>query len=183
MTFREWLPETWRNRNALLLALASLVLFCGWNFMPYYDSRDASQEGVVAYHLWPEVVSPSSYTQAMKTKDPDAILGVLASLTVIFTALICVLTIPLWRVIHISAFLRLPPAIMTLIGGLVVGKFFVEAMLEGNEFYNPHPVMELSLLLICLNMFASSAALFLMKHEPPRNPVLDQYAPDASEKM
>jgi hypothetical protein len=181
MTLREWLPDTPRNRVALLLALASLVMFCIWNFMPHYNMRGHPQDGIVAMHLWPEVLSPDSYINAMRSKDPEDILGVIASLTVILTALICVLTIPLWRVIHASAFLRLPPAIMTLIGGLVIGWFLIDAlMVDANS---THEMMYIALLLISLNMLATSAALFLMRHEPPRNPALAQYAPDASEKM
>jgi hypothetical protein len=39
---------------------------------------------------------------------------------------------------------------------------------------------------LCLfgyNMFAISASLFVMRCEPVRNPVADQYAPEASEKL
>jgi len=117
----------------------------------------------------------------MRSRDPDHILGIIACLTVIFSALISVLTIPLWRVIHASAFLRLPPAIMTLIGGVVIGRYFFKALFDNNDY--THESVIIVLLLISLNMLATAAALFLMKHEPPRNPVLDQYAPDASEKM
>jgi hypothetical protein len=166
-SFHEWLPTTRGNRVALALALLSLVIFMVWNLLPYHDERDSVRDGVIAFHLWPEVFFYDSYTHAMRSKDPEAVLGVIANLTVTLTALMSILTIPLWRFLQASPFLRLPPAIITAAGGAVILRFIADAAGQGDI----HPNILLALLLIAFNMFAISAALFVMGREPVRNPV------------
>jgi hypothetical protein len=179
MTFQEWLPTTKGNRVALSLALLSLVIFVVWNLLPYYMMGDSAREGIMASQVWSQVFSHSYYTYAMSTKDPDAVLGVIANLTVTLTGLMSILTIPLWRFLQASPFLRLPPAMITLAGGAVIVWFITQA----TDKRDVHPTVLLALCLIGYNMFAVSASLFVMRREPVRNPVADQYAPEASEKL
>lgn len=54
---RDWLPITTRNRVALLLAFAGLVMFVVWNCLPNYEyPGDTDPDGIIAKSLWLEVV-------------------------------------------------------------------------------------------------------------------------------
>jgi hypothetical protein len=167
MTFREWLPQTRRNRIALTVASLSLVSFVVWNFLPYHSSKNSPREGVVASGIWAEMFDYENYLLALRNPDVDDIFSLIASFMVILTGLLVVLTLPLWRFFESSALMRLPPAIMTLLGGIAVSKFAVESVGDGYS----HFVTVITLTLIALNMLLSSAALFLMEKEIPPHPL------------
>jgi hypothetical protein len=160
MSFREWLPITNRNRVALALAALSLALFLGWNCMPYYESEGVSSKEIVATLVWPEVFSPGNYTAVIHTPDIDGFLEVIAYLAVLLSGLVILMGVPLWVFLHASNYIRLPLALMNLLGGSVIVWHLFDSVLV-----DPEPFWVATIILMIVSMFAISAALFTFKNE------------------
>ncbi len=160
MSLKEWLPITTRNRVALGLAALSLVMFVVWNFLPNYEYGATEPEGIFASHIWLFVFSPDHYIRVFKSPDIDGFLVIAANMALIQCGLVTFAVLPLWKLLHASAFVRLPLAFVNLIGGAIVVWFVIQ--------YDPDdavPYVFAILSLITLNMFALSAALFVFKNE------------------
>jgi hypothetical protein len=161
MSFKEWLPITVRNRVALGLAALALVIFVCWNSLPYYEYGETEPDGIVATSVWmDEILSPDFYVDTFKDPDVDGLLGVAACMALILNALVTLALIPLWKMLHSSAYIRVPLAVVNLLGGAVVLWFLYD-----NGSMEPHPYWFMTLLLIALDMFVISAALFIFKNE------------------
>jgi hypothetical protein len=162
MSFLEWLPITRRNRVALLLAFAALVMFVVWNCLPNCEfAGDTEPDGIVATSLWPEeILSPVLYVQTFKAPDMDGFLAVAACMSLILNALVTLALIPFWKMLHASSFVRLPLAFVNLLGGAVIVWHLV-----ANASEEPQPYWYAILLLMAAGMFALSAALFVFKNE------------------
>jgi hypothetical protein len=166
MTFREWLPQTRRNRLALGFAALALILFVSWNLHPYRSYSGAPIEGTVAQNLWPEILDPSSYYYALRNPNLEDAMGCVASLAIILSALLSLSLIPLWRFFHSSRLLNLPPAILCLIGSGSLTWFLARFSHQTvpREWF-------VSVSLMALNLFCISLSLFAMKPEhPPATP-------------
>lgn len=152
-----WLPITARNRVALGLAFAALVMFVVWNCLPYYDYGGATEpNGIVAMTLWPEIVfSPDFYLMVFKEPDMEGFLVVASFMAMIQSALVTLAAMPFWKHLHASPYIRLPLAIVNLLGAAATLWLLSEASLN---WVAP-------LILIALNMFTLSAALFVFKNE------------------
>lgn len=156
MTFREWLPITTRNRVALGLSFAALAIFVTWNCLPYYEYMATSSEELVMTALWPEIFSPDNYLDVLKSPDIDGFLVVTASMALIQSGLIILLAVPFWKFLHGSAFIRIPVALMNMLGGTVIVWFI-------NKDVTDDPPLWLEL--IALSMFTLAAALFTFRNE------------------
>lgn len=161
MSFKEWLPITTRNREALVLAFAGLVMFVIWNCLPYYESADTPSGKIAAVAAWPEFFDPGNYLDVIRSPDMDGLLSSAASMGVIFGGLIVLMAVPLWQILHASPFIRLPIALMNLLGGAVVTWYI---FLEVSD-PNPAPYWITTLTLMATGMFSVSAAFFLFKNE------------------
>ncbi len=160
MSFKEWLPITKRNRIALFLALASLVMFVTWNCLPYYEEADEPPEGTIAAMAWPQILSPENYLNVFSSPDVDGFLMITAYTGIILGGLLVLLTVPLWQILHASNFVRLPLAVLNLIGGAVMLWHLHDA-----EQYDPAPYWIPAILLMSLSMLSLSAAFFIFKNE------------------
>lgn len=160
MTFKEWLPITARNRFALGLAVLSLVMFVTWNCLPNYFYGGNEPAGMMASFVWPQVLSPYHYMRVLKSPDTNGFVEIAAYVTLVQSGLVTLAAIPFWKLLHASAFVRLPLAFVNLTGGAIVVWFVIQ--------YDPDdavPYVFAILSLIALNMFALSAALFTFKNE------------------
>ncbi len=160
MRIKEWLPITRRNRVALGLAALSLGIFVVWNFLPNYEYGATEPDGIVASHIWLFVFSPDHYIRVFKSPDIDGFLGIAANMALVQCGLVTLATLPFWKLLHASAFVRLPLAFVNLIGGAIVVWFVIQ--------YAPNdavPYVFAILSLIALSMFTLSAAFFLFKNE------------------
>ena len=162
MSFKEWLPVTVRNRVALLLAFAALVMFVVWNCLPNYEyAGDTEPDGIVATSLWPEeILSPDLYVQTFKDPDMIGFLAVAACMSLILNALVTLALIPLWKFLHASPYIRVPLAFVNMLGGAVIVWHLL-----ANASTEPQPYWLAILLLMASGMFAVSAALFVFKNE------------------
>ncbi len=167
MSFREWLPITRRNRVALGLAFLALVMFVTWNCLPYYRSSNAVEPwGITAMSIWPEVISPQHIVRLVKSPDSDAFLGIAICMSLIVNAFITLAAVPFWKLLHASSYIRLPLAIISLLGGgVLVHRYFVLRFVFKSEFYVHQPPWLATLLLIALSMLALATALFVFKNE------------------
>ena len=169
---KNWLPVTKRNLVALGFAFAALVMFVVWNLLPYYDYESSGtgvtfvSNGPVLLYIWPEMVDADNYLRVIRSPDVDGFLSVAASLALLFKGLMVLVLVPLWQMLHASNYLRVPVAILNLLGGLVVMKFLVEdIMRDSGSMYDDAPYQNLTLLLIALTMFAVGAAMVIFKNE------------------
>mgnify|MGYP007086428532 CR=1 FL=1 len=160
MSFHEWLPITRRNRVALGLTGLALALFLGWNCMPYFESEGDSSKEFVATLVWPEVFSPANYILAIRTPAIDGFLEVIAKLALLLSGLVILMGVPLWEILHASIYIRLPLALMNLLGGSVIAWYLFNLLLYENA-----PYMIATYALMMLSIFAISAALFTFKNE------------------
>jgi hypothetical protein len=158
--FRAWLPITGRNRVALCLALVSLVMFVVWNCLPYYEDADEPPEGIIAAMAWPQIFSPESYLDVFRSPDVDGFLMITAYFGIILGGLLVLLTVPLWQILHASNFIRLPLAVLNLIGGGVMLYHLYDT-----EQYDPAPYWIATIFLMSLSMLSISAAFFVFKNE------------------
>ncbi len=172
---KNWLPITTRNRVALGFAFAALVMFVTWNFLPYYESRFTTTqkthyefEGWVFMQVWPEMVDPDNYIQAIRSPDVEEFLSVAASVALLLNGTIVLLLVPLWMIFQASNYLRLPIAIVNLLGGLVVFKFFFDGVLEQldeSPFNDSAPYQNITMFLISLTMLMVFVAMLIFKNE------------------
>jgi hypothetical protein len=161
MSFREWLPVTERNRVALLLAFAAFLVFVTWNCLPYYEYGESEPNGIVAMTIWHEgVLDPDHYMMVLKDPDVEGFLGIAANMALIQCGLVSLAVVPFWKHLHGSAYIRLPLAVVNLLGGGVVLWFLAQA---GSDDDMRGILATLSL--IALNMFALSAAMLVFKNE------------------
>jgi hypothetical protein len=161
MSLKEWLPVTMRNRVALLIAFAALVIFITWNCLPYYEYGETEPDGIVAMKIWHEgVLDPDPYIMVLKSPDVDGFLSIAASMALIQCGLVSLAVVPFWKHLHGSAYIRLPLAAVNLLGGGVVLWHLSEA---GSDYATCGVIATLTL--IALNMFALSAALFIFRNE------------------
>lgn len=155
-----WLPITARNRLALSLASLSLVVFVTWNCLPHYRYPGATEpDGIVASILWPEIVRPDLYIMVFKNPNIKGFLSIAAYMALIQNALVMLAAVPFWKLLHASFYIRLPLAIVNLLGGTVILWF------TQNGYGNTSPYWLTMMTLIALGMFALSAALFVFKNE------------------
>lgn len=161
MSFRGWLPITARNRVALCLSALSLVLFLVWNFLPYQNGFDGPSEEIFATHIWPEVFSPGIYTHAIRTPIFDDSLVIICFLSLPLSGLVILMGVPLWKVLHASNYIRLPLALMNLIGGSAIAWIPIKIGLS----FGTNPIFFAPLVFMILSMFSVSAALFIYKNE------------------
>lgn len=160
MSFREWLPITTRNRVALFLAFAGLVMFVGWNCLPVYHFHDEPPVGLAVTVAWPEVFSPDSYLPTLRSPEIEGFLEIAAYLALMQSGIVTLAAVPFWKLLHASAYVRLPLAAVNLFGGAVVLWHLSEYGLD-----DPPPYSAALLLLIAMSMLAISAALFTFRNE------------------
>ncbi len=160
MSFSEWLPITIRNRVALGLAFAGLLVFVIWNFLPYYEYGETEPHGIVATSLWPEIVRPDLYIWVLRDRDLRGFLSIAACMALIQNALVTLASVPFWKLLHASSYIRLPLACVNFFGGTVWLWLFFK---YGHDDLHPKLVFIFSLK--ALSMFTLSAALFVFKNE------------------
>ncbi len=159
MSLTDWLPITTRNRVALGLAFAGLLMFVVWNCLPYYEYGEVEPEGIMAMILWPQLLNPENYLNVIRSPDMDGLTIVVASLSIIFGGLTVLLTVPLWQILHASIYVRLPIALLNFCGGAV----FIWYCFYIISYPLPYEVI--TSLLMGLSLLAVSAAYFLFKNE------------------
>jgi hypothetical protein len=162
MSSKDWLPITTRNRVALLLASAGLVMFVVWNCLPDYEYPGATEpDGIVAMSLWPdEILSPDFYIMVLRDPDVEGFLVIAAFTALVQSAVVSLAAVVFWKALHASSYVRLPLAVVNLFGGGVVLWHLRD---HGSEDNARHWIAILSLM--SLNMFALSAALFTFRNE------------------
>lgn len=160
MSFKEWLPVTGRNRVALGLAALALVMFIAWNCLPYYESAGEPSVGIAASVAWPEFFSPDYYIDVFRSPDIEGFLAIMASSGVILGGLVVLLAVPLWQILHASGYVRLPLALLNLLGGAAIIWH-----LSQEAFNNPAPYWVITLVLMALSLLFISAAFFVFKNE------------------
>ncbi len=160
---KDWLPITKRNRVALGFAVAALVMFVTWNFLPDYNYGESSPHGIVATELWPNVCSPDTLTNVIKSPDIDGFLELAATLALIQNGLVLLVILPFWKMLHASIYIRLPLVLVNLAGGAVVS-WFVFA--DGVDLDDLHGLYELiTLCLIALSMISLGVTMLIFKNE------------------
>lgn len=167
--FRDWLPITNRNLVALGFAMLAFVMFVIWNFLPFYEEKYKSglspsgptYQGLVLMQVWPEMVDPDNYIMVFKSPDVDGFLSVAASVALLMNGLIVLTLVPLWKILHASSYLRLPIALVNLLGGAVVLKFSIDLIKEHNDA----PFQNLTLFLIALTMLTVFLVMMIFKNE------------------
>lgn len=148
----------------------SLAVFLLWNLMPYsrleYDAV-ADREiwvrsGRVITEIWPDIVR-DLHRISRATPDFEDWLGIMATLTLIFLALMQFLIAPLWRLLAVSRLLRFIPAGLCLLGFLVVVYFIRDRWitLATSEYFSL-----VTLSLIALNFLLTTVSLFSYHPEP-----------------
>jgi hypothetical protein len=162
MSFNHWLPITKRNRVALCLAALSLVMFVVWNCLPYYHAEGEPSSGIVATVAWPEFFTPDNYLDVFRSPDIDGFLSVTASFGVILGGLVVLMAVPFWQILHASGFVRVPLAVLNLLGGAVITWHLFDSV--GDHMA---PYWFITILLMALSLFSISAAFFLFKNELP----------------
>jgi hypothetical protein len=160
MSFREWLPITTRNRVALLLTFAALVMFVAWNFLPVYHDHNGPSMGIAATIAWPQVFSPDSYLPTLRSPDIEGFVEITANLALIVSGIVTLAAVPFWKLLHASPYIRLPLAGLNVLGGAVVLSFLYK-----NGLDDPPRHFVALMLLISMSMFALSAALFTFRNE------------------
>jgi hypothetical protein len=169
-SLKDWLPITKRNRVALGFAGLALVMFVIWNFLPFYEKdyttdvypSEATYQGLVAMQVWPEMVDPDNYMSVFKSPDVDGFLSVAASVALLMNGLIVLTLVPLWKILHASIYLRLPIALVNLLGGAVVLKYSIESLIKE---HNDAPFQNLTLFLIALTMLTVFVSMMIFKNE------------------
>lgn len=161
MSLKDWLPITRRNRVALLFAFAALVMLVVWNCLPCYTYPDDTEpDGIMASFIWLRVLSADSYIRAFKSPHIEEFLGIAAQMALIQSAVVTFAVVPLWKLLHASAFVRLPLAFVNMIGGAIMVWFIIR---YGS--YDEIPYRFAFRSLVSLNMFTLSAALFIFRNE------------------
>jgi ABC-type glycerol-3-phosphate transport system permease component len=155
-----WLPITVRNRVALGFAGVSLVMFLIWNFLPNYEYGETVPDGIMAMVVWPQMFDPDNYIRVIKSPDVDGYLNVAACLALIQSGLVILAILPLWKILHTSLYVRLPLALVNLVGGLVVSWFVLKYGIDDKDLFEAAAVG-----LIALSMLTVSAAMFIFKNE------------------
>lgn len=131
---RNWLPITKRNRLALLIVSAALLLFVVCNFLPYYVCDEYprfyiisnNQEDITAYRkpiykclfykeLWSDVFDQDSYVKLLRSPDIDALLSLVTNVAFLCNTVIMFMLIPFWKIFHSTSYLRMPIAIANFI--------------------------------------------------------------------
>ncbi|MEP2776939.1 MAG: hypothetical protein ABJQ29_12150 [Luteolibacter sp.] len=145
---------------ALGLAGLALIVFVTWNFLPYYEYEETTSRARVMMVAWPEIFSPDIYIDLFESPDMDDFIDVSAFLSLIQNGILILLAVPLWKILHASGYVRLPLAILNLLGGGVILWMMYDIGLD-----DPTPLWIETFLLISFGMFAISAALFTFKNE------------------
>jgi len=145
---------------ALCLAALSLVMFVVWNFFPYYESGGQPPDGNIAAMAWPQIFSPDNYLNVFRSPDVEGFLMMTAYSGIILCGLLVVLAVPFWQILHASGYIRLPLAVLNLLGGAVMIWHLYDT-----EQYDPAPYWTATIMLMSLSMFSISAAFFLFKNE------------------
>lgn len=175
IAIKDWLPITVRNRVALGFAFAALVMFVTWNLLPFYESEYTTNQkthyefkGLIFMGVWPEMVVPDNYLYVIRAPDVEGFLSVAASLALLLNGAIVLALAPLWKIFHASNYLRLPIAIVNLVGGLVVLKFFFESVFDefdDSPLNDSAPYQNMTLFFIALTMLMIFVALLIFKNE------------------
>jgi hypothetical protein len=155
MQSNNFLPRTTRNRLAMVMAFASLILFITWNLIPCNYLVDDSF-GRILWMEWLEEIS--STPKAMNFRK------VLAKIICILLPLLCVLSaiiIPTWKIWQSSALLRNIAATLMWIGFLILTANLI--VHRGGPYFK-------NILLVTLNFFTTTIALLLFKYESPDDP-------------
>jgi hypothetical protein len=161
---RDWLPITKRNRVALGFAVAALVMFVTWNFLPYYDYNYGSshityiRDGWMFMHLWSKYFDPDFYFGMIHSTEFSGFVKLGLVISHLINSLLVFITIPFWKIIHASKYLSIPLALSNFVFGCVL-----LIVLTKNQ-YDP-PYMAMRLFLSSSAMLALSAALFIFKNE------------------
>jgi hypothetical protein len=92
----------------------------------------------------------------------DGFLSVAASVALIMNGLIVLTLVPLWKILHASIYLRLPIALVNLLGGAVVLKYSIESLIKE---HNDAPFQNLTLFLIALTMLTVFLSMLIFKNE------------------
>jgi hypothetical protein len=160
---KDWLPITKRNQVALGFAVAALVMFMVWNFLPYYSYGDPSPHGIMATELWPNVCTPDMVTDVIKSPDIDGFRDLAATLALIQNGLVLLMILPFWKMLHASLFIRLPLVLVNLAGGAVVTWFVFDYGVDMDDLSGLYESIALSL--IALSMFCLGVAMLIFKNE------------------
>jgi len=156
-----WLPITARNRVALCLAVLALVMFVVWNCLPNYEYGDTEPDGILAKSRWLEaILLPDIYLMVFKNPDIEGFLAIAAFMALILNALVTLVAVPFWKLLHASPYIRLPLTLGNLLGGYVIIWHLFD-----NGMDDPKPYWVAALLLMSAGMFTLSAALFVFKNE------------------
>lgn len=165
---KNWLPITVRNRVALGFAFASLVMFVTWNLLPNYNTVDYDgdrpifeSDGLVYSKLWPVIFNPEIYHSVIKSPNVGEFLVIAAFMSLLMNGLIVLSLVPFWKILHATNYLRIPVAIVHLIGGGVVLKFFFKGLFDSEV----PPFENLSTLLISVTMLMVFIAMMIFKNE------------------
>lgn len=164
---REWLPITKRNRVALGFAVLALVMFVIWNLMPCYILGNFSnypaftREGRNFMRIWPEMINMDSFFYILKTPNFSGFLYIIASVSLLLNGLIVLILIPIWKILHASIYLRLTLALMNLLGGVVMMKFFFD--IDDHAFVSANE--KITLLLISFTMLTVFVSMMIFKNE------------------
>ncbi|MGJ8642665.1 MAG: hypothetical protein ACSHX9_04590 [Luteolibacter sp.] len=157
MSLKEWLPVTPRNRVALVFAGFSLVVFVIWNCVPVSDPWGVSPERMFCKSFWPLVFSVDPYLYSFKNPEFESFMALAAIISIAISSVTTILIIPFWRFCHAASGITLTVAISSLLGGLILLIFLLDA--GGSDSSS------VALALIAVNMLLTSAALLIFENE------------------
>jgi hypothetical protein len=157
MSFRDWLPITGRNRVALCLAGLSLVMFVGWNLWPV--TYEGIPLGNGATIIWGNVFSYGNYKYYRIGVNMKWLAFGCIFISIPLNALVSVLLIPFWKVLHASVLIRVPLAMVFLAGGIAT------AFLLSQPGFAEVPCIFWILSFMALNLLLNSAALLTFRNE------------------
>lgn len=157
---RDWLPKTNRNRLALGFAAVALVMFVVWNLMPFYPTKGQPSEGLVVTEFWPTFFDPDYYLRVFKTPDVHGFMEIAAVAASFMNAWVVLAAVPFWRIFHASNHLKIPVAVVNVLGGGVILWFTCDM---GTEHAPPFSLVILTLM--TSTMFCLSTAMLLFENE------------------
>lgn len=159
-TLKNWLPITKWNRVAVGFIFMGLVMLVTWNFIPVYEVYDSHPQGLALEVIWGEVFSLDFYLDAFKSPSIDDFISICACMALIQNAVVLLVGLPFWKIFHASNYLKVPLALVNLVGGLIVLKFFFESFMDNETFST-----QVILLLIAMSMLAVFLAMLIFKNE------------------
>ena len=158
MTFHEWRPQTRRNKIALCIALFSLLMMIGLNFLPdepMQFSNEPLPTKSFAFTLWPmifEIIEKS----LRNFKGVSELF--IPSITIVFLVCLQLLMIPAWRIFSQLIVLRNISVLICVIGSATLAN-----LIHDNPYITWDSHFQYYLILV--NFLLTIISLIILKKE------------------